>query len=317
MLIRVFERLTDQARRVVLVAQEEARRLKHDYVGSEHVLLGLLAVQDGVAARALASLGVTLELARERVVRTVGSGEQDSPDAIPFTPRSKKLLVLALEEALNRGDAYIGTEHILLAVLGEREAVAAGILRDLGIDLEHAHRTVIEAPSAAEARSPTEEGQGPGCPPSAIGEGGPRVTISEADMETFNSARALAEAFGAPILEPTWWPADTEEISYRLVRSPGSVHYQIGSIRSGGVPICVIGHFEAALAGRSPRDWLHGEWSEPAELAHVRGLIGRVGIPRRLQAVIYDQGLQIQLIGYDSEDEIMATVNSLRRASIE
>jgi ATP-dependent Clp protease ATP-binding subunit ClpC len=91
----VFERLTGHARRVVVLAQEEARRLKHDYVGSEHLLLGLLAVRDGVAARALASLGITLELTRERVVQRVGSGEQDSPNAIPFTPRAKKLLALA------------------------------------------------------------------------------------------------------------------------------------------------------------------------------------------------------------------------------
>jgi hypothetical protein len=152
---------------------------------------------------------------------------------------------------------------------------------------------------------------------STTGDDGPRVTISEADSETFSSAPELAQAFGSPVFEPTWWPADTEEISYCLVRSLGGVHYQIGATCGEGVPICVIGHFEAALAGRSPRDWLHGEWSEPPELAHVRGLIGRVGIPRRLQAVIYDQELQIQLIGYDTEHEIMTTVNSLRRTNFE
>jgi hypothetical protein len=83
------------------------------------------------------------------------------------------------------------------------------------------------------------------------------------------------------------------------------------------VRICVIGDFEAAFAGRLPRDWLHGEWSEPPALAHVRGLIGRVGIPRWLQAVIYDEKLQLQLIGFDTEDEIMSTASSLRRASLE
>ncbi len=98
---RVFERLTEHARQVVVLAQQEARRLKHDYVGSEHLLLGLLVVQDGVAARALASLGISLELVRERVVRMVGRGEQDSPAAIPFMPRAKRLLALALEEALS------------------------------------------------------------------------------------------------------------------------------------------------------------------------------------------------------------------------
>ena len=304
-----------------MLAQEEARRLKHDYVGSEHLLLGLLAVRDGVAARALASWGITPELARERVVQTVGSGEQDSPDAIPFTPRAKKLLVLAREEALNLRHDYIGTEHILLAVVREDEAVAAGILRDLSVDLEHVRHTLNETPPAAEARPRTEQvqaaGRVAGANHTTTGDDGPRATVSEADSETYSSAPELARAFGSPVCEPTWWPADIEEISYCLVRSPGGVHYQIGSTRSDGVPVCVIGQFEAALAGRSPRDWLHGEWSEPPELAHVRGLIGRVGIPRRLQAVIYDQKLQIQLIGYDTEHEIMSTVSSLRRSTLE
>ena len=149
------------------------------------------------------------------------------------------------------------------------------------------------------------------------GDGGPRATSVQLDPETFGSARELADAFGSMVFEPTWWPADTGEISYRLYRSRGGVHYEIGSTRSEGVPICVVGHFEAVLAGRSPKDWLHGEWSEPPELAHVRGLIGRVGIPRRFQAVIYDQELQIQLIGYETVDEILNTVSSMRRASVE
>ena len=244
-----------------MLAQEEARRLTHDYVGSEHLLLGLLAVQDGVAGRVLASSGITLELARERIVRTVGGGSQDSPDAIPFAPRAKKLLALALEEALSLGDDHIGTEQ------GQTARLVAG----------------------ADATS---------------GDDGPRVTSSDVVSESYRSAPELAQAFGSLVCEPTWWPADTEEISYRLVRSAVGVHYQIGSIRSEGAPICVVGHFEAALAGRSPRDWLSGEWSEPPELAHARGLIGRVGVPRRLRAVIYDEKLQIQLIGYDTEDEI-------------
>jgi hypothetical protein len=315
----VFDRLTEQARRAVVLAQVEARRLRHDYVGSEHLLLGLLAVQDGVAAQVLGSSGITLQLARDGVVRTFESGEESSPEAIPFTPRSKRLLVLALEEALNLSDDYIGTEHMLLAVVSEDEAVAAGILRDVGLDLEQVRRTVTEMRSAAEGRPPTEKVAPAGRVAGGIAhtvEDGPRAKSSEADSDTYGSAPELAHAFGAPVIEPTWWPADIEEISYCLVRSAGGVHYQIGATRSEGVPICVIGHFEAALAGRSPRDWLHGEWSEPPELAHLRGVIGRVGIPRRLQAVIYDQELQIQLIGYASQDEIMSAVGSLRRAGL-
>ena len=273
---------------------------------------------DGEAVGLLASLGVTLELARDRVIETVGRGEQDSPDALPFTPRSKKLLTVALEQALTFGDDYIATEHILLAVISEHEAVATRVLRDLGVDLQHARRTVIHTRAAAQGRPPVEE-----VPPAgpeageraAGGQDGARAT-SHVISTGYGSAQDLAQAFGAPILEPTWWPADTEEISYDLVRSgAGGGRYQIGSVRGEGVPICVVGHLEAALAGRSPRDWLHGEWSEPSELKNVRGLIGQVGIPRQLQAVIYDQKLQIQLIGYESHDEIINAVSSLRQTS--
>lgn len=196
-----------------MLAQEEARRLNHDYVGSEHLLLGLLAVHDGVAARALASFGVTLELARERVVRTVGRGKQNSPDAIPFTPRAKKLLVQALEEPLNRSDDSVGTEHILLAVVSEDEAVAAGILRDLGVDLEHARSTAIETPSGAEARPSTVEVRAAGRVAGANATTGddPRVTTVEVDSETFGSPPELADAFGSVVFEPTWWPPNTGE----------------------------------------------------------------------------------------------------------
>ncbi len=116
-------------------------------------------------------------------------------------------------------------------------------------------------------------------------------------------------AFGLIGSEPA---ADTGEISYSLNGFSSRPHSSIGSIRASGVPLCVIGFYEAAWAGRSPRDWLHGQWSEPRELEHVRGLVGRVGIPPVLQVVIYDQQLAIQLIGHETEDEIMSTVSSLR-----
>jgi hypothetical protein len=141
---------------------------------------------------------------------------------------------------------------------------------------------------------------------------GPRITIHETASTIYGSASALAQAFGGAILEPSWWPAGTGEISYSLNGFSNRTHYSIGSIRADEVPICIIGFYEAAWAGRSPKDWLHGEWSEPRELQHVRGSVGRVGIPPRLQVVIYDQRLAIQLIGYETEDEVMHTVNSLR-----
>lgn len=147
------------------------------------------------------------------------------------------------------------------------------------------------------------------------GDQGNRVTFEDATSETHTSASALARAFGSTVLEPSWWPADVAEISYCVAHfSSGRAHYEIESTRRDGVPVGVIGHFEAP-GGRSPKEWLDGEWSEPRQLAHMRGLIGRVGTPPVLQAVIYDQQLEIHLIGYDTEDEIMSAVTSLRRVS--
>jgi hypothetical protein len=117
------------------------------------------------------------------------------------------------------------------------------------------------------------------------------------------------------VLEPSWWPEDVEEIRCSLARfSTAPARYEILATRRDGTPVGVIGHVDHS-GGRSPGEWLDGEWSEPPELAELRGLIGRVGIPARLQGVIYDQELQMHLIGYDTEDEIVSAVNSLRRVS--
>ena len=113
----MFERFTERARQVVVLAQEEARTLKHNYIGTEHILLGLLREEEGLAARVLESLDITVERVRAQVVRIVGSGEEVTSGQIPFTPRAKKVLELALREALSLGHNYIGTEHILLALL--------------------------------------------------------------------------------------------------------------------------------------------------------------------------------------------------------
>jgi Clp amino terminal domain, pathogenicity island component len=143
MLVSVFERFTERARVVVVVAQEEARQLMHDYIGTEHLLLALLRDEEGVAAQALASLGITVDDARRHVVRIVGNGEQSSPDAIPFTPRAKKVLELALREALSLSHNYIGTEHILLGLVREDESVAARILVDFDAGPERVRNAVM------------------------------------------------------------------------------------------------------------------------------------------------------------------------------
>ena len=139
----MFERFTERARQVVVLAQEEARTLKHDYIGTEHILLGLLRVEDGLAARALENLDVTIERVRGQVVRIVGSGQELTSGQIPLTPRAKKVLELALREALSLGHNYIGTEHILLGLVRHDEGVAVRILLDFDADSEKIRGEVI------------------------------------------------------------------------------------------------------------------------------------------------------------------------------
>ena len=156
----MFERFTERARQVVVLAQEEARALKHNYIGTEHLLLGLLREEEGVAARVLDGLEVSVEEVRAAVVRIVGSGEESPQGQIPFTPRAKKVLELALREALSLGHNYIGTEHILLGLVREDEGVAARILLDLDAEPEKIRGEVMRALSGPGRRSPQGAGAG-------------------------------------------------------------------------------------------------------------------------------------------------------------
>ncbi|OJX65592.1 MAG: NDP-hexose 4-ketoreductase [Micrococcales bacterium 73-13] len=140
----MFERFTDRARRVVVLAQEEAKMLNHNYIGTEHILLGLIHEGEGVAAKALESLGISLDAVREQVQDIIGQGQQQPTGHIPFTPRAKKVLELSLREALQLGHNYIGTEHILLGLIREGEGVAAQVLIKLGADLNKVRQQVIQ-----------------------------------------------------------------------------------------------------------------------------------------------------------------------------
>src|ERR1700744_552626 len=165
----LFERFTERARQVVVLAQEEARTLKHNYIGTEHILLGLLREEEGLAARVLESLEITVERVRAQVVRIVGSGEEVTSGQIPFTPRAKKVLELALREALSLGHNYIGTEHILLGLVRENEGVAARILLDFDADSEKIRNEVIRMLSGPGSR---QRGSSQGSPGAAgTGEG--------------------------------------------------------------------------------------------------------------------------------------------------
>jgi ATP-dependent Clp protease ATP-binding subunit ClpC len=152
----LFERFTERARQVVVLAQDEARALKHNYIGTEHILLGLLREEEGLAARVLESLDITVEEVRAQVARIVGQGDEVTTGQIPFTPRAKKVLELALREALSLGHNYIGTEHILLGLVRENEGVAARILLDFDADAEKIRNEIIRMLSGPGRR------QGPG-----------------------------------------------------------------------------------------------------------------------------------------------------------
>ncbi len=159
----MFERFTDRARRVVVLAQEEARLLNHNYIGTEHILLGLLNEGEGIAAQALESLDIDLTSVRDEVVKIIGQGKQSPSGHIPFTPRAKKVLELSLREALQLGHNYIGTEHILLGLIREGEGVAAQVLQQLGAELQKVRQTVIQllsGPGGSEEQAPQASGSG-------------------------------------------------------------------------------------------------------------------------------------------------------------
>jgi ATP-dependent Clp protease ATP-binding subunit ClpC len=157
----VFARFGERARQVVVLAQDEARALKHNYIGTEHILLGLLREEEGVAARVLESLGVRVQEVRAQIARIVGEGDEVTSGQIPFTPRAKRVFELSLREARSLGHDYIGTEHLLLGLARENEGVATRLLLDFGIDAERLRNEVIEllsGPTAVPSLLPEPEG---------------------------------------------------------------------------------------------------------------------------------------------------------------
>ena len=190
----MFERFTDRARRVVVLAQEEARMLNHNYIGTEHILLGLIHEGEGVASKALESLGISLESVREQVQEIIGQGQQAPTGHIPFTPRAKKVLELSLREALQLGHNYIGTEHILLGLIREGEGVAAQVLVKLGADLSRVRQQVIQLISGYQGG---KEGASAGIGPGASTEGAPAGSLV---LDQFG--RSLTQAAREGKLDP-------------------------------------------------------------------------------------------------------------------
>jgi ATP-dependent Clp protease ATP-binding subunit ClpA len=196
----VFERFTDRARRVVVLAQEEARMLDHNYIGTEHLLLGLVREGEGIAAQALEALGISLRDVRRDVEDIIGRGQAVPAGHIPFTPRAKKVLELSLREALQLGHNYIGTEHILLGLVREGEGVAAQVLEKLGADLDRVRQTVIELlPGSSESAGRPPRRRRARRTPEAV----PTVSpLAPEDFPTCPSCSApLAETMAVKILD--------------------------------------------------------------------------------------------------------------------
>jgi ATP-dependent Clp protease ATP-binding subunit ClpC len=206
----VFERFTDRARRAVVLAQEEARMLNHNYIGTEHLLLGLVREYDGIAGKALTSLGISLEGVRGQVEQIIGQGQAAPRGHIPFTSRAKKVLELALREALQLGHNYIGTEHILLGLIREGEGVAAQVLQSLGVDLSLARQAVIQllAGYAIEAAAGAET-LGARVEPVAV----PVEMVGDDAPTCPNCFGSLDEALAVKVLETT---ADDEPFSVKI-----------------------------------------------------------------------------------------------------
>src|SRR5881398_2496884 len=183
----MFERFTDRARRVVVLAQEEARMLNHNYIGTEHILLGLIHEGKGVAAKALESLGISLDAVRQQVEEIIGQGQQAPSGHIPFTPRAKKVLELSLREALQLGHNYIGTEHILLGLIREGEGVAAQVLVKLGADLSRVRQQVIQLLSGY---------QGPQGGKEAAGASTGSTSASSGQSESSGQGSLVLDQFG-------------------------------------------------------------------------------------------------------------------------
>ncbi len=209
----MFERFTDRARRVVGLAQEEARMLNHNYIGTEHILLGLIHEGEGVAAKALESLGISLEAVRQQVEEIIGQGQQAPSGHIPFTPRAKKVLELSLREALQLGHNYIGTEHILLGLIREGEDVAAQVLVRLGADLNRVRQQVIQLLHAYHGREVEAARAGPWPRPTARANGGCCRSCRRGSRRSSPGLSAVEQRVGTG--------ADTRELDRQIQRVRG------------------------------------------------------------------------------------------------
>jgi len=277
----LFERFTDRARRVVVLAQEEARLLNHNYIGTEHILLGLIHEGEGVAAKALESLGISLEAVRSQVEEIIGQGGSSPSGHIPFTPRAKKVLELSLREALQLGHNYIGTEHILLGLIREGEGVAAQVLVKLGADLSRVRQQVIQLLSGYSGPAGQGEKAGATAGGSATGEQTPSGSLV---LDQFG--RNLTQLAREKKLDPVIGRArETERVMQVLSRRTKNNPVLIGEPGVGKTAI--VEGLAQAIAANSVPETLKGKQLYTLDLgALVAGSRYRGDFEERLKKVL-------------------------------
>ena len=286
----MFERFTDRARRVVVLAQEEARLLNHNYIGTEHILLGLIHEGEGVAAKALESLGISLEAVRNQVEEIIGQGGSSPSGHIPFTPRAKKVLELSLREALQLGHNYIGTEHILLGLIREGEGVAAQVLVKLGADLSRVRQQVIQLLSGYSGSGSGSDSAGSSSGPSgdkagatAGGSGGGDASGSLV-LDQFG--RNLTQAAREKALDPVIGRSrETERVMQILSRRTKNNPVLVGEPGVGKTAI--VEGLAQAIAADSVPETLHNKQLYTLDLgALVAGSRYRGDFEERLKKVL-------------------------------
>ena len=273
----MFERFTDRARRVMVLAQEEARMLNHDYIGTEHLLLGLLGEAEGVAAKALESLGISLAAVRHQVEEIIGHGQHAPSGHIPFTPRAKKVLDLAQREARALGHDYVGTEHILLGLIREGDGVAAQVLVNMGADLNRVRQQVVQLLHGYQGTN-------------VIGEGSRRGKRARARQ--LDDALARIDALDRRLAAIERWAGLRPDLD--------NLAQEIAQVRREKEAAIDRQDFEAAVALRDKEKQLlaaraarEKEWTETAAgRPSLAGELGRVAAELdRLRAVLREHGI--------------------------
>ena len=272
----MLERFTDRARRVVRLAEEEARMLNHNYIGTEHLLLGLIHEGEGVAAKALESLGISLDAVRQQVEEIIGQGQQVPSGGIPFTPRAKKVLELSLRESKQLGHTYIGTEHILLGLIREGDGVAAQVLVKLGADLNRVRQQVLQLISGQQ-------------PDRLLPREGAPVTGMQARLEAIEARLDTIDVHLTAVEQRVGIRADTTDLDEQIDRVRGErqaaadaqEYEQAASLRD---------REQELLAARAERQeqWAAGHPALPVLAERCQQLAGEV---ERLRALLRQNGI--------------------------